>query len=255
MKLLIIHSLLLFAGLIVILTACSQEALPEEETTYRSTNDYSPCLLNNAMIGTIVHAAGEIAFADDTEPEGIYADIEANDCRVGIWVERDSLYDWNIMEENYLIIGATIFVEGELTLVPMPARPSDKQLIIELNSPPRLLGMTPTIDKGDGDYIMPSLDKPAFLFNEHDLWRDTKVSGVITFVDDSKAAGLYGELENENQMIRLWIERKRWNSWSMKEQEYFEVGKSVTIDGILTLVLNEPVVDLSIPPSLTYQEK
>jgi len=240
----------MFVALVTILTACDQEALPEKETTVNAFDAYSPCLLTNAMVGTIVRAAGEVAFVDDTDHEGIYFDLEANDCRVGIWVERDRLYDWNTTEENYFIIGATMVVEGQLTLVPMPARPDDKQLVIELDSPPRLLGTVPTIDEVNGDYAMPPLDKPSYIFNEQDLWRDIRVRGVITFVDDSKAAGLYGELENENRIIRLWIERTRWNGWSMEEQENFEVGKSVIIDGILTLVLNEPVVDLSVPPIL-----
>jgi len=130
----------------------------------------------------------------------------------------------------------------------MLARPNDKQLVIELNSPPRLLGMAPPIDDVVGDYAMPTLDRPAYEFNKEDFWRDIRVSGIITFVDDSRAAGLYGELENENRIIRLWIERKRWNSWSTEERSNFEVGKSVIIDGILTLVLNEPTVDLSLPP-------
>ncbi|MFC1934759.1 hypothetical protein ACFLXZ_00385 [Chloroflexota bacterium] len=248
MKLLKIRYFLVLLGLLVILSACDQRATSEEEITENTFNNYSPCLLTNAMVGTVVRAAGEVAFVDDTEHEGQYIDLEADDCRVGIWVERDRLFDWNAAEEGYFIIGAALLVEGQLTLVPMPARPDDKQLVIELSLPPRLLGMAPPIDDVVGDYVMPSLDKPAYEFNKEALWRDIRIPGIITFVDDSRSAGLYGELENENRIVRLWIERKRWNSWSMEECDNFEVGKSVIIDGILTLVLNEPTVDLSSPP-------
>jgi hypothetical protein len=77
-----------------------------------------------------------------------------------------------------------------------------------------------------------------------------QAEGEITFIDDSRAAGLYAELESGDCIIRLWVDRTRWNTWSADEQALFSVGKPMAVDGILTLVLNEPVVDLSMPPRL-----
>ena len=59
-------------------------------------------------------------------------------CRVGIWVERDRLYDWGIDDSEVFIIGASLLVEGLLTEAPMPARPSSNWSS-ELRETPRLL--------------------------------------------------------------------------------------------------------------------
>ena len=243
-----IHRIAILLGIVLLLSACTNPPSQQPEYADEDSYHYSPCSLSTEMVGQSVKAVGEIAFVDDTDPEGIYADLEEESCRVGIWVSMEQLQGWTDNIEDNFIIGAKIAVAGLLTEVPMPARPEDKQLVIELSSLPRLLGTPAYIDSESSEIALPPLDKPAYRFSEDDLWQDIRVSGTVTFVDDSKAAGLYAEMKKEDHVLRLWIERTRWNTWNEDEQADFSAGKSVVIDGILTLVLNEPVVDLSVPP-------
>ncbi|MFC1913575.1 hypothetical protein ACFLX7_05245 [Chloroflexota bacterium] len=243
-----IHCITILLGIVLVLSACATPPSQQPEYADEDSYHYSPCSLSTEMVGQSVKAVGEIAFVDNTDPDGVYADLEEDSCRVGIWVSMEQLQEWTESMEGNFVIGAKIAVAGLLTEVPMPARPEDKQLVIELSSLPRLLGTPAYIGPESSEIALPPLDKPAYRFNEDDLWQDIRVAGIITFVDDSKAAGLYAEMDREDHVLRLWVERTRWNTWDEDGQADFSAGKSVVVDGILTLVLNEPVVDLSVPP-------
>ncbi len=67
-------------------------------------------------------------------------------------------------------------------------------------------------------------------------------------MDESAAAGVYAELKQGNSLVRLWVERNRWETWDEKAQAYLDPGAEVVVDGILTAGLGEYVVDLSYSP-------
>jgi len=207
----------------------------------------TPCGLDTTQIGQIVEVAGEIAFLDDMDPEGIYADLEAEGCRVGLWMERRNLATWFPESDEPIVVGAQVLVSGQLTEQSLPARPEEKQLVIEVTSMPRLLGPPINAELWE-DSRLPPLKGPACSVSESELWRDTAVTGVIRFVDDSKAAGIYGELETDGCFMRLWVERTRWDTWNDGDKQMFSAGIEVGVSGIMTKVLGEPTLDLSLPP-------
>ncbi|HEY90999.1 MAG TPA: hypothetical protein G4O07_04110, partial [Dehalococcoidia bacterium] len=143
-------------------------------------------------------------------------------------------------------MGAQVVVSGRLTEQPLPARPGEKQLVIELTSAPRLLGPPLDTDLWEGP-MLPPLQGPACSISESKLWQEETFTGVIRFVDDSKAAGIYGELEADGCYMRLWIERTRWDTWNTGEKQKFSTGSEVRVFGIITEVPGEPTLDLSLP--------
>lgn len=226
-----------------------QHSVISEEPDFGLEYD-TPCDMTADRAGHNVSAAGIIAFIDDTPGDGRYADLEFEDCRVGIWVEKPMWESWTVSEQAVFSLDAIVLATGTLDLFSMPARPDEKQTVINLTSPLELLkapdGSSPRVT----DFKLEPLDGPACPFDVEDFWEEVQIQGRITLIDDSKAAGIYGEIESDGCLARIWVERTRWNTWTPEEQSLLSVGETVFLDGILTLVLREPVVDLSFPPAL-----
>jgi len=54
----------------------------------------SPCEIKEEDIGGRVKVGGLIEFVDQSAPDGWYADLERDRCRVGIWIPKESLDIW-----------------------------------------------------------------------------------------------------------------------------------------------------------------
>jgi len=208
----------------------------------------SPCDLTEERVGQSVEVGGEIAFVDDTDPGWLYADLEAANCRVGITVETSTHRAWSEDQQATFSVGAQIVVQGNLASYPMPARPDEYQLIVELDFPPQALNEIPALAGTEIPSLMPLLGTECDL-SQIETLTEVRMQGEITFVDDTAAAGLYAELNRDGCSVRLWVERTRWDTWSTQEQTLFTVGEMVAVEGILTIVLHEPFVDLSFPPT------
>jgi hypothetical protein len=74
------------------------------------------------------------------------------------------------------------------------------------------------------------------------------IEGPIIAVDDNAAAGVAAELEAQGCQVRLWVERVYWDEWPAEAQARFAVGEIVAVEGTLTNVLGEAVIDISDPP-------
>jgi len=208
----------------------------------------SPCELKEDQLGQRVEVGGVVAFVDDADPRWLYADLEADGCRVGITVESRTHRAWSEAEQATFTVGAQIVVGGYLASYPMPARPDEYQLIVELEAPPQALAQIPALAGTEMPSLAPLLGMECDLSHVAYL-DDLRVEGEIIFVDDRAAAGLYAELDQDGCSVRIWVERTRWDTWSAAEQGLFSVGETVVLEGILTDVLHEPFLDLSIPPA------
>lgn len=206
--------------------------------------ELSPCNLTFDQVGQSVQAAGSVMFVDDTPPDGLYADLEADNCRVGIAVEDGTFSGWNAEQQAAFNVGSEITVAGNLASYPFPERPEEMQLVIELTAPP-VIGYA-------AEFSPRELDAPSGTlchFPEDQVGQTVKAAGKILFVDSQAAAGLYAEMgSDEGCVYRLWVERTRWDTWSEEQQSGFVADRRVEVEGILTLVLNEQNIDLSIPP-------
>ena len=210
-----------------------------------SSDSLTPCNLDFDQVGEYVQVEGTTMFVDDTAPDELYADLEFNDCRVGISISKATFEKWSEEEQKAFNVDSKIIVTGYLESVPMPFSPDEEQLIIYLDTAPEIL---------DGAEAKPikledTVGDPC-LFSTEMVGKDVSAVGKIIFVDDSTAAGLYAEMESGDCVYRLWVERTRWNTWSEEEQEAYSPGSAVEVYGILTIVLNEQNIDLSVPPKL-----
>jgi len=201
----------------------------------------SPCDINDALVGTTVTSGGDIAFVDDTDTEGYYADLERDGCRVGIFVDTPTYAAWNPEDQAGFEVGATIVATGFLESVPFPFREDEFQLVIALSAPPDVIVPSPVVLPNE----LPPLLGPPCDLSGYAPRDQVALDGMIAFVDDGAAAGIYGELESGGCRVRVWVERARYDVWPGEAQSLMAVGTAVSIDGILTIVLGEPVVDLS----------
>jgi hypothetical protein len=232
----------------VTLSACGLKGKPGPDVILPSGMD-SPCDLAEEQVGQQVEVGGEIAFVDDVDPEWLYADLEAEGCRVGIAVLKRTHRTWDEEQQATFTVGAQIQVQGRLASYPMPARPDELQMIVELDFPPQALSEIPALLGTDAPSLMPLIGMACDLSHVEHL-AELSIEGEIILVDDTAAAGLYAEFDRDGCSVRLWVERTRWDTWSAGEQSLYAAGETVVVEGILTDVLHEPVLDLSIPPIL-----
>lgn len=231
----------------LLLSGCGSKDQPELSVTLPPDTD-SPCDITEDHTEQSVKIAGEIVFVDDTDPFLRYADLEFNNCRIGIMIETTELDTWTPEEKAAFTIGAHVIAQGMLDTFPMPARPDEFQLIVELDTPLQSLSALPSPAEREDVPSLPVLQGDACWFSGDELRTPVQVVGEITEMDDSAAAGVYAELKQGNCLVRLWIERNRWETWDEKAQAYLDPGSVVVVDGILTTVLGEHVVDLSYSP-------
>ena len=208
----------------------------------------SPCDISEDLTEQSVKIAGEIVFVDDTDPFTRYADLEFNNCRIGIMIEETELDAWTAEEKTAFSTGAHVIAQGILDSFPMPARPDEFQLIVELEAPLQSLSALPSPADREDDPSLPDLQGDACWFSDDELRTPIQVVGEITEIDESAAAGVYAELKQGNCLVRLWVERNLWETWGEQAQALMDPGSDVVVDGILTKVLGEHVVDLSYSP-------
>jgi hypothetical protein len=235
---------LFLACLALVLAACGSKSQAFE----LPAGVASVCEISADEAGQVVEVGGEIVFVDDTNPSAYYADLEYGDCRVGIVAEPSTWSGWTEEERSRFSVGAKVVASGLLAQSPMPARPDEYQLVVELHRPLHPAGEIPALAGREVQPSLPPITEPACEYMEVDFSMDLEMFGKIIVYDDEAAAGIYAELDNGYCVTRLWVERTRWEDWSQEERALFNLGSDVAVEGILTPVLDEPVLDLSLPP-------
>ena len=201
----------------------------------------SPCDYSENDLGEQIKVGGLLEFVDDSVPNGWYADLEREGCRIGVWVTADDYATWKGSVPQAFEEEAVVSVTGVLTQQPLPDRPDEFQLIVEVESLPQVL-LTSTGDEGDPIHTLPACTYAGI--EEHDA---ITVTGEVTLKDDSAAAGVYVELEADGCYSRIWIERRFWDTWNTDEQDVIALGNQITVSGIFTNVRGEDTVDISEP--------
>lgn len=121
---------------LVFLSACSKEVPKEEplseetnktlKTKEQETSNTIPlCEINQEMVGSDVSSTGEIILVEEDNPDGKFAMIEDDGCKVGIFVTLDIWDQWEPDMQNLFRKGALINAWGNLVSF-------DGQLIIDL---------------------------------------------------------------------------------------------------------------------------
>jgi hypothetical protein len=203
----------------------------------------SPCDLKEGQVGQVVSVSGIVAFVDDTVPGIYYADLEAGGCRVGITSNTAEMQHWNDEQQAAFEVGADITATGMLVSAPLPDRPEEDQLVIELRIPPEV--------HHEGDPMAGEQHQPPGELCQVTgrVGETITASGEITFVDGSEAAGVYAEMKSESGCFyKLWVERRFWEQWKASAQAEFSTGTVLDVEGIMTIVLGEQTIDISEPP-------
>lgn len=208
----------------------------------------SACDVELEPLGSTVRVGGEINFLDDSIPGEIYADLESGGCRVGITLRSEMLDSWGAQAQEAIQMGAQIIIEGRLDELPLPARPDEFQYVVAVQTPPMLINETSLKDSSVEEPPLPPLSGPACDLSEHQTMERISWEGQLVAVDDSAAAGVSGELEQDGCHIRIWIEARYWDGWSQSERARFSVGEEIKVEGLLTSVLGEAVIDIADPP-------
>ena len=222
---------------LLLLSACSSEI-----TNVDFGDAASPCDYSDEDIGEWVKVGGLLEFVDTTAPDGWYADLERDNCRIGIWVESTSLSEWQAAQPEAFKEKAVAVFEGILASYPLPNRPDEYQLVVEVDQPPVVL----MDSSGKPDLIehdMPPCDFPGLESGE-----EASGTGEIILADDSAAAGVYFELDQDGCFKRVWVESRFYDEWTQEQQNLIVVGNQIEVNGILTIVRGEPTVDIKDPP-------
>lgn len=204
----------------------------------------SPCDFTPELAGAYVTVGGLLTFVDTTAPDGWYADLERDRCRIGVWVAGDHLQDWQPMTPEAFKENAAVVFSGYLSLQPLPDRPDELQLIIEADQPPQLLKKSDTKTPPGGSGL------PYCEFPGLETGAPAAAAGEIKLVDQSAAAGVYLEIDEGGCLKRVWVESRFYEEWTAAEQDRLSVGNLVQVEGIYTVVRGEPTVDISQPPEL-----
>ena len=227
----------LFTLLVLLLSACSSGLRNVD-----FGDAASPCDYLDQDVGGRVKVGGLIEFVDATAPDGWYADLERDGCRMGIWVESASLKEWQAAQPEAFKEKAVAVFEGILASYPLPNRPDEYQLVVEVDQPPVVL----MDSSGKPDLIehdMPPCDFPGLESGE-----EVGGTGEIILADDSAAAGVYFELDQDGCFKRVWVESRFYDEWTQEQQNLIVVGNQIEVNGILTIVRGEPTVDIKDPP-------
>lgn len=233
------RSLYILAVLLLVLCGCS----PDLSGIDFGDAD-APCDLSDQNLGERVKVGGLLEFVDTSVPDGWYADLERDDCRIGVWVAEADFKNWQPEDPETYREGAVVIAEGFLTLQPLPDRPEEFQLIIEVDQTLVQLEEVP-----DQEYE-PDHDLPACVFEDLTTGEDVQSAGTILLMDDSAAAGVYLELDVGGCFQRLWVESRFYDEWSDTEKSRLEPGTKISLVGIYTIVRGEPTIDISEPPRL-----
>jgi hypothetical protein len=227
--------------LMILIAACGPKfELPE--------GVLSPCDVEREPVGSQVQVGGEIHFVDDTIPGELYGDLEAEGCRVGVIAQGAQLDNWRAQLQKAFRMNAQMVATGRLEQVPLPAHPDQLQYVIFLASPPSLLNESTLSDQEADERTMPPLSGPACDLSSYDRMEMVEIQGKIVTVNDNAAAGVAIELNDQGCHVRLWVERVYWDEWPAEAQARFVVGEFIAVEGRLTNVLGEMVIDISDPP-------
>lgn len=233
------NPLLLCLLAVVLLSGCSSKLAGID-----FKDALSPCEIEEKQIGGRVKVGGLVEFVDQTTPDGWYADLERERCRIGIWIPAESLDEWKPANPDAYQEGAVLIVEGYLSSQPLPDRPEEFQLIVELDQPPQELV------PGEEGAAQTSHDLPACEYGALKPGQSAAGEGTVLVVDASAAAGVYLELEEGGCFKRVWVESRFFEKWTSTEQNILKTGNQIVVSGIYTEVRGEPTIDISDPPTL-----
>ncbi len=126
--------LILFICLSILsFTACARSEASVEQTASQPTE--SLCGITMEKVGQDVKVIGEITFIDLENPEGVYAELKEDNCRLAIWINQEEWESWTDETKTILKIGVKVIAEGKL-------QSFEGNLIIDLFSPLSLADST-----------------------------------------------------------------------------------------------------------------
>lgn len=82
--------------------------------TPKPATGVSPCNITTDMVGQPVSVFGQIAFITHDSPEGIFAELETERCRIGVFIPSRISDQWD-KQQQMLYLGAQLLVSGLLS--------------------------------------------------------------------------------------------------------------------------------------------
>ena len=90
----------------------------------------SPCKITTDMLGRTVSVFGQVTFITHDNPEGSFAEVEAEGCRIGVFIPSRIWDQWDKQQREMLNLGAQLLVSGLLVSF-------DGRLIVDVSEAPQ----------------------------------------------------------------------------------------------------------------------
>ena len=139
--LLVLSTIMALLFCLVLLTSCNFDenppprAIEEHETPNNSEaldeHGVSPCKMTTDMVGQTVSVFGQIALVARDNPDGIFAELEAEGCKIGIFVPIEIWDQWDAQQQDIIHEDAQILASGRLVSF-------DGELIVDVSNPPQV---------------------------------------------------------------------------------------------------------------------
>jgi len=91
----------------------------------------SPCSATMDMVDQPVSVYGQVAFIAHDNPEGVFAELEANGCKIGVFAPTEIWNQWDKQQQEMLYEGAQLSISGRLVSF-------DGKLIVDMHNPPQV---------------------------------------------------------------------------------------------------------------------
>ncbi len=90
------------------------------------------CSLKPGLVGTSLRVEGTISYLDDSDGEGVYLDLEENNCQLGSWLPRELVEtkpEVLVLESQIYLEGLLLLEDGEYFLDPTGFGPYKNQVV------------------------------------------------------------------------------------------------------------------------------
>ena len=196
------------------------------------------CSLNLDRVGEMVRVSGQIVFLEANLPGGVFAQLEEEDCSLGVFVDRDYWNKWKGEEKARFTVGSWIEVEGQLGAYL-------GELEVQLTSPALLAAGTQTPTTGTTTLIPKDLCDVG-----HSLVGQTVTkTGTIVFIDASDQSGQFADLTGGGCSVGVWADQDQIAGWPSDARSLWLEGVPVVVEGKLTSFGGEVILEISAPLS------
>ena len=207
----------------------------EEKSVAEKGEKVSICDLTKEKTDQYFQITGTILFVDTNDPEGIFSEVSDKSCSIAVWIDEKMWNSWDSETKSLYNEGNQVALNGLLLLI-------GNELMFELSSPPIIEREAAE----EGEKVSEEVSICDLTKEKTDQY--FQITGTILFVDTNDPEGIFSEVSDKSCSIAVWIDEKMWNSWDSETKSLYNEGNQVALNGLLLLIGNELMFELSSPP-------